>query len=80
MMCLGASIYEATLHGDESLVLPSRVHAIVLVSKLHRPTLRALAAVQPQSHGELASFKGLGPAKLARYGDDLLAVLATSAG
>ena len=31
------------VYADESLVLPSRVHAIVLVSKLHRPTLRALA-------------------------------------
>ena len=31
--------------GDDgqSRVLPSRVHAIVLVSKLHKPTLRALA-------------------------------------
>ncbi len=30
--------------GDsEGLTLPSRVHSIVLVSKLHRPTLRALA-------------------------------------
>jgi hypothetical protein len=29
--------------GDEPLMLPSRVHAIVLVSKLHKPTLRALA-------------------------------------
>jgi amino acid transporter len=28
---------------EEALTLPSRVHAIVLVSKLHRPTLRALA-------------------------------------
>ncbi|MGZ0146328.1 APC family permease [Kribbella sp. WER1] len=28
---------------DEPLMLPSRVHSIVLVSKLHRPTLRALA-------------------------------------
>ncbi|MGW1340749.1 APC family permease [Kribbella sp. NPDC002412] len=29
--------------GDEQLMLPSRVHSIVLVSKLHKPTLRALA-------------------------------------
>ena len=29
--------------GDETVALPSRVHAIVLVSKLHKPTLRALA-------------------------------------
>jgi hypothetical protein len=28
---------------DEDVALPSRIHAIVLVSKLHRPTLRALA-------------------------------------
>ena len=28
---------------DEDKVMPSRVHAIVLVSKLHKPTLRALA-------------------------------------
>jgi general stress protein CsbA len=34
---------EMSVESDESLTLPSRVHAIVLVSKLHRPTLRALA-------------------------------------
>ncbi len=28
---------------DEDKVMPTRVHAIVLVSKLHKPTLRALA-------------------------------------
>ncbi|ONI69410.1 DNA-binding protein [Kribbella sp. ALI-6-A] len=34
---------EMAIEGDEQLMLPSRVHAIVLVSKLHKPTLRALA-------------------------------------
>ncbi len=34
---------EMAVESDEGLTLPSRVHAIVLVSKLHRPTLRALA-------------------------------------
>ena len=29
--------------GDEDPVLPTRVHAMVLVSKLHKPTMRALA-------------------------------------
>jgi amino acid transporter len=29
--------------GDEDKVMPTRVHAMVLVSKLHKPTLRALA-------------------------------------
>lgn len=33
---------QATEHGNE-IVLPSRNHALVLVSKLHLPTLRALA-------------------------------------
>lgn len=32
--------------GPEPVTLPSRVHAIVLVSKLHAPTLRALAYAQ----------------------------------
>ncbi|WP_329478429.1 APC family permease [Kribbella sp. NBC_01484] len=34
---------QTAAEGDEPLMLPSRVHAIVLVSKLHKPTLRALA-------------------------------------
>jgi amino acid transporter len=33
----------ATQPGSQVVMLPSRVHAIVLVSKLHMPTLRALA-------------------------------------
>ncbi len=34
---------ELAADDDEKVMLPSRVHAIVLVSKLHKPTLRALA-------------------------------------
>ncbi|WP_433168828.1 APC family permease [Kribbella sp. CA-247076] len=34
---------QMAVEGDEQLMLPSRVHSIVLVSKLHKPTLRALA-------------------------------------
>ncbi|HWD82898.1 MAG TPA: DNA-binding protein, partial [Kribbella sp.] len=34
---------QMAVEGDEALALPSRVHSIVLVSKLHKPTLRALA-------------------------------------
>lgn len=33
----------ASAEGPSDVVLPSRVHAIVLVSKIHKPTLRALA-------------------------------------
>ena len=34
---------ELLIRDERDQVLPSRVHAIVLVSKLHKPTLRALA-------------------------------------
>jgi RecQ family ATP-dependent DNA helicase len=53
----------------------SREDGVPAFVVFHDSTLRELASVQPQSHGELASIKGLGPAKLERYGDDLLAVI-----
>jgi ATP-dependent DNA helicase RecQ len=53
----------------------SREDGVPAFVVFHDSTLRELAAVQPQSHGELAAIKGLGPAKLDRYGDDLLAVI-----
>jgi amino acid transporter len=34
---------ELTIDDDEAVTLPSRVYGIVLVSKIHKPTLRALA-------------------------------------
>ena len=34
---------ELTPDPDESIALPSRVHAIVLISKIHKPTLRAIS-------------------------------------
>jgi amino acid transporter len=40
------------LPGEDGVTLPSRIHALVLVSKLHTPTLRALAfarATRPSS-------------------------------
>jgi ATP-dependent DNA helicase RecQ len=44
---------------------------------LHDATLHELAARRPRSTAELAAIKGFGPAKLERYGDELLAVLAS---
>ena len=41
-------------------------------------TLRELAALRPQTMNELAGVKGFGPVKVERYGDDLLAVLASA--
>ena len=34
---------ELVVDEDERITLPSRVHAVVLVSKIHKPTMRALA-------------------------------------
>jgi DNA helicase-2/ATP-dependent DNA helicase PcrA len=41
----------------------------------HNTTLAAIAGAKPQSIGELASVPGIGPAKLDRYGDEVLAVV-----
>jgi DNA helicase II / ATP-dependent DNA helicase PcrA len=45
---------------------------------LHDRTLAALAREPPTTRAELASVPGIGPAKLDRYGDDLLAALAAA--
>jgi ATP-dependent DNA helicase RecQ len=54
----------------------SRTDGVPAFVVFHDATLHELAALQPQTRGELASVKGVGPAKLERYGDDLLAVIA----
>jgi DNA helicase-2/ATP-dependent DNA helicase PcrA len=41
----------------------------------HDSVLHAIAAAQPASLGELAQVSGVGPAKLDRYGNDVLALL-----
>jgi ATP-dependent DNA helicase UvrD/PcrA len=41
----------------------------------HDTVLHAIAAAQPTSLGELAQIAGVGPAKLERYGSDVLALL-----
>ena len=41
----------------------------------HDTVLHAIAAAQPRSLGELSEIPGIGPAKLERYGDAILAVL-----
>ena len=42
----------------------------------HDRTLAAVAAARPADAGELARISGIGPAKLAAYGDALLALIA----
>ncbi|GHE06706.1 APC family permease [Streptomyces alanosinicus] len=49
---------------DDDLVRPSRVHSVVLISKIHRPTLRALAyAKLMRSHGLEALTVNVDPAE-----------------
>ena len=55
----------------------SQEDAVPAYVVLHDATLRELAALRPRTRGELADIKGLGPVKLERYGDDLLAVLSS---
>jgi ATP-dependent DNA helicase RecQ len=40
-------------------------------------TLREIASTQPRSIGELAGIRGVGPAKLERYGESVLAVVSS---
>jgi len=43
---------------------------------LHDSVLRSIAAVRPASSESLAQISGIGPAKLAKYGEEVLQVLA----
>jgi len=44
----------------------------------HDAVLHAIAELRPASLGELSQIAGVGPAKLERYGDDVLAALAAA--
>jgi ATP-dependent DNA helicase UvrD/PcrA len=46
----------------------------------HDSVLHAIADARPSSLGELSQIAGVGPAKLDRYGDDVLSLVAGAAG
>ena len=58
----------------------SRLDAVPAYVVLHDATLQELAAVRPRSLGELAGVRGFGPAKLERYGEDVLALVSPVTG
>ncbi|HTL32048.1 MAG TPA: ATP-dependent DNA helicase RecQ [Kofleriaceae bacterium] len=43
---------------------------------LQRSTIAAIDAKRPRTHDELLAIPGLGPSKVARFGDDILALVA----
>ena len=54
----------------------AKLDAIPAYVVFHDSTLAEIAARKPQTEGELAAVSGVGPAKLERYGADVLSVLA----
>ena len=54
----------------------SRADEVPAYVVFHNSTLEEIAARQPSTLGELAAVPGVGPAKLERYGTDVLATLA----
>jgi ATP-dependent DNA helicase RecQ len=45
---------------------------------LHDTTVRELASAKPQTHADLATIKGFGALKIDRYGDEVLALIASA--
>ncbi len=54
----------------------SRSEAVPPFHVFHNEVLAAIADARPRSHAELAAIAGVGPRKLERYGDEVLAVVA----
>ena len=55
----------------------SRRDAVPAYVILHDATLAELAAVRPRTKDELEGINGVGPVKIERYGEDLLALFAS---
>jgi superfamily II DNA helicase RecQ len=53
----------------------ARAEGVPAYVVFHDKTLVAIAAARPQTLNDLAAIPGVGPAKLARYGDEILDVL-----
>jgi ATP-dependent DNA helicase RecQ len=54
----------------------ARADSIAPFIVFHDTTIEAIAAARPRSIAELRRVPGVGPTKLERYGEDLLAALA----
>jgi superfamily II DNA helicase RecQ len=56
----------------------ARRNSIAPFVVLHDRTLLAIASTLPQSSDDLLAIPGIGPAKLATYGDAILSIVATT--
>jgi ATP-dependent DNA helicase RecQ len=65
-------LFDALREARRSLAAEAGVPAYVV---FHDSTLREIAAARPRSLDELAGINGVGQAKLARYGDAMLAAV-----
>jgi ATP-dependent DNA helicase RecQ len=68
-------LFEALRETRRALAAEAGVPAYVI---FHDSTLREIAAARPASLAELAQVNGVGQAKLARYGDAMLAAVASA--
>jgi ATP-dependent DNA helicase RecQ len=53
----------------------ARARAVPAYVVLHDKTIEAIAASQPHSQKDLTAIPGIGPAKLAQYGEAILLVM-----
>ena len=68
-------LFDALREARRALAADAGVPAYVI---FHDSTLREIAAARPRSLAELARVNGVGEAKLARYGDAMLAAVASA--
>jgi ATP-dependent DNA helicase RecQ len=54
----------------------ARIDAVPPYVIAHDDTLKAIADVRPRTLSGLARVKGMGPARIEKYGDEILQVLA----
>jgi ATP-dependent DNA helicase RecQ len=69
-------LFEALREARRALAADAGVPAYVV---FHDSTLREIAAARPRTLHELARVNGVGEAKLARYGDAMLAAVQSAA-
>ncbi len=71
----GDPLFEALRHWRRERAVGDGVPPYVV---FHDSTLAEIATRRPRTLADLRAISGIGPAKLERYGDDVLAVLGSA--